>query len=377
MMAASLREISQWPSLANSQHNLPTPLIPLEDKITKAPLNHRGWVLQERMCAPRILHFGKDQIFWECTKKVAAEVHPIFSRGMKPLEKSPLKTEDFGDLIQMTPKWSFGNIPQSLLGDTWHSIVVSYMQCQLTKPEDKLVALSGIAKIFKKTVRTDYLAGLWLNELAKGLLWKVPIGTQATRPSVYRAPSWSWASIDANISYYSPHWAEVFSRSMITVEEAITQPVTNDPTGQVRSGRIRIRGATLNAEYQMVPGGSFNIREYGKDHDVIGGDVRYDILPPFDLQNWNRCTFLLVSQTLYLSPVLPMTRNQLPPKVSVEGLMLEQVSPSDELFERIGYFHFWELFGRKEGPHFGLEKDKNSDCAEFVDQSWMKTIVII
>jgi hypothetical protein len=127
----------------------------------------------------------------------------------------------------------------------------------------------------------------------------------------------------------------------------------------------------------MVPGGSFNIREYGKDHDVIGGDVRYDILPPFDLHNWNRCTFLLVSQTLYLSPVLPMTRNQLPPKVSVEGLMLEQVSPSDELFERIGYFHFWELFGRKEGPHFGLEKDKNSDCAEFVDQSWMKTIVII
>jgi Heterokaryon incompatibility protein (HET) len=134
-----------------------------EDKITKAPLNHRGWVLQERMCTPRILHFGKDQIFWECTKKVAAEVHPIFSRGMKPLEKSPLKTEDFGDLIQMTPKWSFGNIPQSLLGDTWHSIVVSYMQCQLTKPEDKLVALSGIAQIFKKTVRTDYLAGLWLN----------------------------------------------------------------------------------------------------------------------------------------------------------------------------------------------------------------------
>lgn len=28
----------------------------------------RGWVLQERLLSPRILHFGSDQILWECNE---------------------------------------------------------------------------------------------------------------------------------------------------------------------------------------------------------------------------------------------------------------------------------------------------------------------
>jgi hypothetical protein len=37
------------------------------------PLNERGWVLQERLLSKRILHFGNDQIFWECQETQVAE----------------------------------------------------------------------------------------------------------------------------------------------------------------------------------------------------------------------------------------------------------------------------------------------------------------
>lgn len=119
------------------------------------------------------------------------------------------------------------------------------MQCQLTKPEDKLVALSGIARLILEKVGTDYLAGLWRDELSDGLLWRVENCQQAnlspsTRPSVYRAPSWSWASIDAMLS--TDPLPDIIGKlkSMIDIEEASVQCVTNDPTGQVYGGHIRL-----------------------------------------------------------------------------------------------------------------------------------------
>jgi hypothetical protein len=37
-----------------------------------APLNRRAWVAQERIMAPRILHFSSNQLFWECTELVSS-----------------------------------------------------------------------------------------------------------------------------------------------------------------------------------------------------------------------------------------------------------------------------------------------------------------
>lgn len=48
-----------------------------DELVTRAPVNTRAWVLQERLMAPRVLHFCRDQIAWECsTFYTAAEGHP-------------------------------------------------------------------------------------------------------------------------------------------------------------------------------------------------------------------------------------------------------------------------------------------------------------
>ena len=43
---------------------------------SEGPLNKRGWVFQERTLAPRIIHFTKDQVFWECHSLNASEILP-------------------------------------------------------------------------------------------------------------------------------------------------------------------------------------------------------------------------------------------------------------------------------------------------------------
>lgn len=39
-------------------------------EITGAKLCGRGWVFQERLLAPRVLHFAKRQLWWECVEQV-------------------------------------------------------------------------------------------------------------------------------------------------------------------------------------------------------------------------------------------------------------------------------------------------------------------
>jgi hypothetical protein len=59
------------------------------DEVGEAPLNRRAWVVQERLLSPRTLHFGSNQLLWECYEFEACESFPegfpreIFKSGVK------------------------------------------------------------------------------------------------------------------------------------------------------------------------------------------------------------------------------------------------------------------------------------------------------
>ncbi len=44
--------------------------------VEQAPLNRRAWVTQERILAPRTIHFALKQLFWECSGTTACESFP-------------------------------------------------------------------------------------------------------------------------------------------------------------------------------------------------------------------------------------------------------------------------------------------------------------
>lgn len=65
-----------------------------KDGVREAPLYKRGWVLQERILSVRTLHFGRQQLFWECQCEVGNEVFPRgFVKGTFVMNPKWIKTE--------------------------------------------------------------------------------------------------------------------------------------------------------------------------------------------------------------------------------------------------------------------------------------------
>jgi hypothetical protein len=78
----------------------------------------------------------------------------------------------------------------------WDQLVEKYFDCQLTYPTDKLVAIGGIAGHVASLTGEEYLAGLWRRHMPFNLHWRLG-KDRGKAPSVYRAPPWSWAALDA------------------------------------------------------------------------------------------------------------------------------------------------------------------------------------
>ncbi len=54
-------------------------------RFERSALNVRAWVLQERLLSPRVLHFDRDQLVWECNERTACERYPV-GLGLTSLE---------------------------------------------------------------------------------------------------------------------------------------------------------------------------------------------------------------------------------------------------------------------------------------------------
>lgn len=220
-----------------------------QDNIVNAPLNQRAWVVQERLLSPRILHFGRDQIAWECRELEACETFPIGLPAMLGI---------FGDIYSKSLLEERGEDPIAL---TWERIVEVYTQGLLTEESDKCIALSGIVDALQSLTADTYYAGLWASRLVQHLCWTTDAleneEQQVTpkKPSRYRAPSWSWLSLDSNISFYgrtvSLHDSD---RIMTEVIKAEIQNTSQNKLGSIQGGYILCRGPLKKAWWGSVSG---------------------------------------------------------------------------------------------------------------------------
>jgi hypothetical protein len=46
------------------------------EEVDRAPLNSQAWVVQERSLAPRVVHFGLTEVYWECVTCKSMESLP-------------------------------------------------------------------------------------------------------------------------------------------------------------------------------------------------------------------------------------------------------------------------------------------------------------
>lgn len=154
-----------------------------EDTILSEPLLQRGWVFQERFLSPRMLHFGTEQLFWECSQMQVCESYPHhLLKGPPRVALDRLKPERLSQLHDILTQHQ-GNYK-------WHDIVEEYSSKKLTRDEDKLIAPIMLPP------DTQYWAGIWATEnFPHELLWTAD-DPKAYRSEEWRAPIWSWASLE-------------------------------------------------------------------------------------------------------------------------------------------------------------------------------------
>lgn len=209
------------------------------NEINADPLDQRAWAFQEKQMATRCLIFSVDELQWVCKTSKACEC------GLPAAANSwHLKLQTYCDGTLHDQLVS----PELALqaGYEWCPAVGDYSRRRMTRADDKLPAISGIASRFGAKMGFQYVAGLWAEDMIQGLAWKVahPImQPPAPLPTDYRAPSFSWASINDGVVYAtSPpdregHWIPYCS-----LVDAGTKVPGQNPFGRVIDTWATIRG---------------------------------------------------------------------------------------------------------------------------------------
>jgi hypothetical protein len=198
--------------------------------LPEEPLSGRGWTLQERVLSRRTLHYSGQQMFFECNKAYHGEdglfLHARFDTIHQKINGRNIDLKGIDSEGQPS-------ISKDASLKFWYRLLWIYGKRKLSKPSDKLPAISGIASIFARRLNDQYVAGLWRSDLIGSLSWQSP---NCKRVREYRAPSWSWASVDGIIGF-TP---EFLYKPLATIIDVKVDLKGANPYGEVSEGRIKI-----------------------------------------------------------------------------------------------------------------------------------------
>ncbi len=215
------------------------------NKLRESPLQRRAWVAQERALSRRTIHYDIDQVLFECDGSKATE--------------DCVPVEEYAEAkawAKFRPAYEAkdGHPGGDFIWD-WYEMVEDYTARALTQGSDKLPAVSGIAKIMERKTGESYVAGLWRSHLEFGLLWSRNPTNWLTPPPPecgFRAPSWSWASLDGEIQMENLSRSDAFE---CTVEKmkAESTPLGLDPHGRLASGVLTLIGRVKAIDPRIDP----------------------------------------------------------------------------------------------------------------------------
>lgn len=313
---------SRWRSTPAHEHSLfclGSSHEPRHWEIREQPLMKRGWVLQERMLCSRMIHFTDRELIWECNSvPIASEfwVHgepSVHSQKWQRLHPFQVTRPRHGQSLAHT----------GLLQEWWRTVEM-YSEMELSRPaEDKFVAIAGIAQRFASVFGVDYVAGLWRQTLVRDLMWE-PGGLYKSRTAAehWRAPSWSWASMDCSVAAQYKDGSDEYRAlcSVIDVDIRLSDP--HNSFGALVCASLKLRGrllqTRLDRETTGLPHGNGRVLTIQHEPAQVYFDLARDRIEDihlFVLCSWRR------------------------PGISerIEGLSLEGFG--DGVYRRIGTFY--------------------------------------
>ncbi|EPE33473.1 hypothetical protein GLAREA_06486 [Glarea lozoyensis ATCC 20868] len=217
--------------------------------VSEEPISSRAWTFQERVLSPRILFFG-ERLGWECHTQHEFAGGVDYSEDDSPTIDLQKLRQLFFKSNDKSHSRNDETINQGTVKndyEIWYKAVEEYTRRDLTVKSDKLPAISALAQIFQDSTGDQYLAGLWSGDLLRGLLWSTYPTLSLTKPPDWRAPSWSWASNDNEVSYKGVPPLNAIPITQILTSSTV--PIsTVAPLGEVGSGILELKGPVLKYE---------------------------------------------------------------------------------------------------------------------------------
>ena len=222
------------------------------------PLEKRGWVLQERELSTRIISYSSFELQWICKTARYCECRngPEWPRPVS--------------------LWRVGNHADTY--GVWHYLVQEFSRLCLTFETDRLPAMSGLASKISKLTGSQYVAGLWKDNLVQDLCWTRDVwldGTE-TSPRCYLAPTFSWVSVCGRIDYSIA--GALVKPAQITFHTELVDVYCDadplNPFGGVTNGFAKLHGPLIRAALSCSEPGDLRLGSYrlllGSDTEDIG-----------------------------------------------------------------------------------------------------------
>ncbi|RAR12327.1 HET-domain-containing protein [Stemphylium lycopersici] len=331
------------------------------------PLLNRVWCLQERVLATRTLHFASQQMYWECSAHFKTEVGdtldhkscPEYSldrvaAGLNsvkqaPMLKLPVHAHEIKETWAVNTDWR-----------VWFRLVQAYTSRNMTYQTDKLPALSGVISALQKLTGDTCLAGIWKSWFLKGLLWRLQDpewdlyvfdGKTPCRPAAWRAPSWSFASVEGVVVYAILEIDYGNGLCAELLECSLTPKSSKNPLGELVSGFAKIKAPVVQVS-KIAKEQSYT----GRDCMVHMGENQVtEAGVYFDVECYDSCEVLMIT---------PHT-----------GIAVVPVHGRDSMtYSRVGAVEVYRIFdpkgpgGKDDGPA-STNRDKFLSIADWPEPS--------
>jgi hypothetical protein len=266
------------------------------------PLLKRAWTYAERMLSPRVLHFTRSEMIWECREGYDCECGRIDDSVFDPRTTDSFKQE-FGRIIaeanvrpvtngnsnstnDRRPENTTGQPASTILSigsqdalrrrgealQLWSYLITEFTARNMTYDE-RLIAITGIARALKPAMQSGYIAGQWTFSTFS-LLWYPTDSAKCRRPKLadgYNTPTWSWASCEGSpILFDNTYALDLACRASFGLK------------GKRASAWSPIQGEPLNLSASMAAEVTFHCSQgnYALAKNGITVEFTPDIVPP-------------------------------------------------------------------------------------------------
>ncbi|KAH0558525.1 hypothetical protein GP486_004819 [Trichoglossum hirsutum] len=282
--------------------------------INAIPKDHictRAWTLQETLLARRMLVFRERDVRWTCRgiDHLDEWCMPLFENAAQDYD-----IRNYHPAGELKSPFTDRLISRDGILYEFIALVTLYTSRKLSLYEDRLTAISAVAKTYSGTIQARYLAGLWDYNLVTQLLWQrgedyegllkegeetppnwsqkrydyyVKRARPRARFATFVAPSWSWASCPESLDYRDPEDYSAHA-SAIIIECEVEPLYSSAPFGAVKSGYLKIKGRLLRTTLRcssMTEVGVYTYSIWEGADNMPGGQLIHDAFEPDWLPN--------------------------------------------------------------------------------------------